>query len=253
MKNFIIVGVQRTGSSALAESIGLNQMVTCGWEWTQRVPWKRKIEVAERALTGDFSLLKQEDKDHMTKVFDQRKSWLGFRRLFRASNKWIIHPCFCPALWLDRLEDHIRWLGRRPDIHIIHIVRHEALDWLKSVYIARKTNLYVGSAYPKGIKCKIPVRSAIARLHTKNWIDRRLSTLKHTNPYLQLKYEDFLADQDAVTDSAWRFLGCNPSILNNSKPLIHKQSSGTAADYILNYDKLFLKLRRLNLLTSQFN
>jgi len=228
-------------------------MVTCGWEWTQRVSWKRKIEVAERALTGDFSLLKQEDKNHMTKVFDQQKSWLGFRRLFHASNKWFIHPYFCPALWLDRLEDHIRWFRRRPDIHIIHIVRYEALDWLKSVYIARKTNLYVGSAYPKGIKCEIPVRSAIARLHTKNWVDRRLSTLRHTNHYLQLKYEDFLADQNVATDSAWQFLGCNPSILYSSKPLIHKQSSGTAADYILNYDKLFLKLRCLNLLTAQFN
>ena len=253
MKNFLIVGTQRTGSSALAEFVGLHPMVTCGWEWTLQVPWRRKLEVAEQALAGNFSFLIQKHQDHMANVFDSRKIWLGFRCLFRSSNKWIIHPRFSPALWLDRLEDHLCWLASQPDVHIIHIVRRQGLDWLKSVYVSRKANVYVGRTYPKGIKVRIPLREAVARLRAKDWVDYRLSTLANSNYYLQLNYEDFLADQNTVTALALQFLKCDPAIMRIGDRRLHKQSEGSVADYVLNYNELFEELERLDLLTSRFD
>jgi len=250
VKNFIILGTQRTGSSALAESIGLNPMVACGWEWTLQVPWRQKLKVAERALAGDFSFLIQKHQDHMAKAFDSRKTCLGFRRLFRSSSKWIIHPRFCPALWLDRLEDHLHWLTKRTDIHIIHIVRRQGLDWLKSVYVARKANVWVGKPYPEGIKVTIPMRKAVSRLRAKDWVDYRLATLADSNPYLRLNYEDFLVDQNAVTALALQFLQCDPKMMRIREPRVHKQSKGDVADYVLNYDELLAKLDCLDLLTS---
>jgi len=251
MRNFLIVGTQRTGSSALAESIGLHPEVTCGWEWTLRVPWRKKIQVAERALAGEFSYLIQHHQDHMAQVFDHSCTWLGFRRLFSSSPIWIIHPRFSPATWVDRLEGHLCWLARRNDIHIIHVVRSDSLDWLKSVYISRMTNAYVGKAYPKGIKVRIPIRKAVARLRSKDWIDSRLSTLANSNLYLQINYEDFLTNQNSVTGSLLRSLGCNPASMNTKKRRLTKQSKGHAADYVSNYDDLFEKLKRLDLLTSR--
>ena len=252
MRNFIIVGTQRTGSSALAESIGLHPMITCGWEWTLRVPWRKKFKVAERALAGEFSCLIQHHQDHMARVFDHGCTWLGFRRLFSSSPIWIIHPCFSPATWVDRLEGHLRWLARQGDIHIIHIVRSDSLDWLKSVYVARMANSYVGKAYPNGIKVRIPIRKAVARLRSKDWVDSRLATLANSNPYLQIKYEDFLANQNGVTGLLLRSLGCNPAIMNTEDRRLFKQSKGHTADYVSNYEDLFEKLERLDLLTSRF-
>ena len=208
--------------------------------------------MAKQALAGDFSVLGKKHQKHLGKVFDTWKTWLGFRRLFRSSNKWIIHPRFSPLLWLDRLEDHLRWLAHRPDIHIIHIVRRQGLDWLKSVCMSRKTNLYVGKAYPKGIKVRIPLWEAVARLRAKDWVDYRLSTLANSNPYQQLNYEDFLADQNGVTTLALEFLQCDPTIMRAGDRRLHKQSKGGIADYVINYDELLTKLERLDLLTSSF-
>ena len=78
MKNFIIVGTQRTGSSALAESIGLNPKVSCGGELTLLVPYSRKLKAAQRALDSDFSFLTELGRDYMLKKFDPNESlaWL---------------------------------------------------------------------------------------------------------------------------------------------------------------------------------
>ena len=62
MKNFIIVGTQRTGSSALAEFIGLHPKICCGGEFTLRLPKNNKITAAKRAFVGDFTLLTNEGK-----------------------------------------------------------------------------------------------------------------------------------------------------------------------------------------------
>jgi hypothetical protein len=125
MKNFVIVGTYRTGSSAIAESIGLSPQVICGWEWTRATPCWSNIKVAKTARSGDFSYLKQHHQNHMKQIFSHNASWLGFRRLFSSSANWIIHPRFSPALQCERLEGHLRWLQGARDIHVIHIVRRK--------------------------------------------------------------------------------------------------------------------------------
>jgi hypothetical protein len=253
VNRFIIVGVQRTGSSALAESIGLHPQVACGWEWTQEVPFFRKIAAAERGFAGDFSLLPLKEQHRMAATFDSTKTWIGFRRLFRASGKWLIHPCLAPALWVDRLEDHLLWLRRKPDIHVIHIVRGQSLDWLKSVYVAKQTGAYVGRKYPEGVKVSIPLRYAMARVRSKRWVDRRLSSLSGSNPYFRVFYEDMLKDRDAVCAAALRFLGSEPTEMGTAKPRLQKQSTGGVGDYVANHAELFAALSDHGLLISSID
>lgn len=251
MIKFVIVGTYRTGSSAFAESIGVNPDIVCGWEWTGAVPWWNSIRAARRALAGDFSRLNQRHQEHMAQVFKPDCAWLGFRALFSSSSKWIIHPRFSPALWIDRLEGHIHWLARATDIHIIHIIRRDALDWLKSVYLSKKSGLYVGKEYPEHISVEIPVGQAVARLRTKEWIDSRLSTLAQSNPYLQVNYEDFLLNGNSVTAAALEFLGFGPTIMSSDERRIFKQSKLRASDYISNYEQLLVELERSGLLRSR--
>ena len=252
MKNFLIVGTQRTGSSVLTESIGFHTLVACGWEWTLHVPRSQKLKVAERALAGDFSVLSQPDRAHMAEVWNIKKTWLGFRRLFCASDKWLIHPRFSPALWSDRLEDHLHWLAERPDIYIIHIVRRDGLDWLKSKFLARASGLYVGKPYQEGLRVTIPLREAVFRLRAKEWVDYRLASLSSQCPYVRIDYEDFLADQDAVVTETLRFLQCDPNVMPVERRR-QKQSRSSVADYVANYDELVTELERHELLWVRFD
>ena len=147
------------------------------------------------------------------------------------------------------MEDHINWFRSSPDIHIIHIVRHNNLDWLKSKWLAAKARSFVGKEYPKDIKVKIPVHEAISRLRSKEWIDDRLATLADSNPYLQLSYEDMFEQLDNMVISSLKFLHCNPDGVRGKERVIQKQSTKSPESYIENYQQLVNQLEHLNLLT----
>jgi len=251
MKHFVIVGTQRTGSSALGEGIGLHPEITCGWEWTEHVARGKKLKLAHQAMAGDFSGLYPHHQEHMKKEFGLDTKWLGFRRLFGASNKWLFQPQYSLVLWRDRFEEHIKWFQSQSDIHIIHIIRQDNINWLKSKYVADKAKSFIGQSYPEGLTVKIPIRDAVSRLISKNWIDSRLATLTATNSYIQIIYEDMLTDQNSVTKNALDFLGCDSNLLPEKEQIIRKQSSGGAEKYIENYEELTTELKRLDLLKSK--
>lgn len=244
MRNFIIVGTQRTGSTALFRSLNFHPEIACGGEWVHELPTSKKLMAAQRALDGDFSMLTSRNRELIVKELNENTQWLGFKVLFRSSNKWVLHPRLSPALWLDRLEDFIQWLSQRSDVYVIHVVRTDPIEWLKSRYLAGKTGLFAAAPYPDGAKVKIPLRPAVKRLRAKDWIDSRLSTLAGNNPYLRVRYEDFLRSNREVIVSMLEFLECDPSQLGEfDYKKLKKQSKASAESYISNYGELIAKLR----------
>jgi len=170
MINFLVVGTQRTGSSALAELMGLHPDVVCGWESTQETVVYEKIRVAEEVLAGNFSSLEASERSYLESVYNDSKKALGFRRLFRSSNKWLLHPRFAPALHVDRLEPHIEWLKRkRNDIRIVHIVRVDNLAWLKSMGLSKTSGLFFGQKYPDETQFQWNLATAEKRVRSKHW------------------------------------------------------------------------------------
>lgn len=250
VRNFLIVGTQRIGSTMVSEALNSHPEIVCGREWTVQVPWYRKIKVAQRILAGDVSVFSPKGREQIEKLYQHQARWLGFKLLFRASDKWFIHPRFAPAIWLDQLENYRRWLSRRSDIYIIHIVRCDAIEWLKSRYLARATGFYSVKQYPD-VKLEIPLHSAIKRLRAKDWVDYRLATLATSNPYLRLYYEDLLNSEHDVLLSVVRFLQCDTMKLINIVHNLQRQSRNPASYYISNHDKLIDELNRLHLLKSQ--
>jgi len=251
-KHFLILGTQRTGSSVLYHSLNSHPEIACGGEWTLQAMWYNKVRFAQRALGGDFTVLTPSHQRWWKPdaIRSQQTRWLGFKLLFRSSDKWLGHPRFSPALWLDRLEDHLRWLLKQPDIHIIHIVRCSAIEWLKSKYLSQATRTYTNRRYPDGSKIEIPFRGAVKRLHAKNWIDNRLAILANSNPYLRIYYEDFLQSKQVVLASVLQFLECDVDRLGKIEHSIQRQSTRPAADYLLNYDHLIGELERCDLLKA---
>ena len=224
MKTFLIVGTQRTGSSAVAEQIGLHPEVTCGWESTNRVNPTKKLRVAEQVFRGDFHALNPKERCYLETEHDGCKRAIGFRRLFRASDKWLCKPSFAPALWIDRLEAHISWLQRyQPETHIIHIVRSDNLAWLQSMGLARASGKYVGAAYPEDLTIRWPLPEAYRRVAAKHWIGRRLSTLNRSNPYIRISYESFREKNHLEVGRVLAFLGLDPD-LSRPRPTIRPQN-----------------------------
>lgn len=238
MKNFLIVGTQRTGSTVIAESIRYHPRIVSGGEWTKPAPVHRKLSITKRVFAADLSVLPQRQRDHVAGIMNARIEWFGFRVLFRSSDKWLVHPGLASAIWLDRLEGHIKWLRRRPDTFVIHIIRCDNLAWLRSKSVSRASKLYIGKPYPKGIRVTIPVREAKARVQSKDWVDSRLSSLAGTNPYLNVYYEDFLAKPNEVVVSMLRFLHCDPGEVPSHEQRLKRQSSERIDDQILNYREL---------------
>jgi hypothetical protein len=236
----------------VSESLNFHPEVVCGREWTVGTAWYRKLGVAQRALAGDLSDLGPREKERVEKLLHQRSRWLGFKLLFRASDKWLVHPRFSPELWLDQLESFRRWLAHQPEIRIIHIVRCNGLEWLKSRYLARATGFYSSKQYPDGIQLDIPVRSAINRLRAKDWIDGRLATLEASNPYLRIYYEDVEKCEHDVLRSMLQFLQCDTMQLSQAKHGLQKQSNKPAENYLSNYNQLLKELQNQDLLQTLF-
>lgn len=250
---FLIVGTQRTGSQALFQALNLHPDVVCGGEWTQGVAAYRKIAVAKAALAGDVSEVEgHRPIDEMQRVRDQKAyaGWFGFKILFRSSDKWLVHPRLAPALFADRLEAHLRWLATAPDVRVIQLVRSDGVEWLKSKCLARVTGSFTHKHYPDDAKVTIPIKSALKALESKNWVDRRLSSLSDTNPYLRVVYEDFAADNRRGLESCLGFLGCDVRKLPAEAPFIQKQSKQPASNYIRNFDELAPVLEARGLRTS---
>jgi len=226
---FLIVGTQRTGTSAIAEQLGLHPAITCGWESTNHVWPTSRLEVAEQVLAGDFRRLLGKERAYLALIHHEGKRALGFRRLFRASAKWLIRPAWAPALWADRLEGHLKWLQRRPDIHVIHITRSDNLAWLKSMGLAKASNSYVGQSYPRDAAARWSLREAHRRVLTKHWIGERLARLRQSNPYINVSYEEFRADNAGVVGELVEFLGFDRVTAQCATGRIRPQSSGGAA------------------------
>jgi len=238
-KNFLIMGTQRTGSTALFRTLNFHPHIACGPEWVLKTPYAKKIDTTERLLSGDFSGLSPGTREMISQKFTEDTQWLGFKILFRSSDTWCFHPALSPALWIDRLSDFIQWLSKRSEIRVIHICRNDHIDWLKSKYLASATGRYFARPYPKDSRVYIPIRKAIKRLRAKEWVDLRISSLEDTNPYLRINYEDFLQSRWATIESVMDFLDSDSGLIGSlDYKKLKKQSKGSPSDYIVNYSAL---------------
>lgn len=248
MNKFVVLGTQRTGSSAISKLINLHPHILCGLEWTHRTPTIKKIKTAKMLLAANFELLEGFHKEYVQKKDTLNIHWVGFKILFSSSDKWIVHPKSSIALWIDQLNGHLKWLKTCEEIHIIHIVRNNHLDWLKSVFLAKTTKMFSGKNYPHGLTVHIDVNKAKSRIKAKKWVDDQISSLQLTNPYCRIEYEDFKMDNKKATSSIMNFLSCDPELMDYAQYIAVKQSKGHAKEYITNYTQLYRVLKRDNLL-----
>lgn len=221
---FLIVGTHRTGTSALAERLGLHPAIACAWEPTVHVPPWDRLRAARRILAGDFRDLRAQERTYVERTPQRQRRALGFRLLFKSSNHWIGHPEAGPALWYERFRAHLDWLQRRRDIRIVHVVRRDNLAWLRSIALAERSGLYAGQPYPDGLSVRLGAGEAVRRVRCKHLIGQRLGDLRHSHRYLQVEYEAFAADGLAECRRVALFLGCHPDACTTDGANVQVQS-----------------------------
>jgi hypothetical protein len=251
VKPFIITGTERVGSSTFANSLSYHRKIACGWEWSLRVQWWRRVKACQLALRGDFHMLADRHQEHMVTEFDEQSQSLGYRSLFRANDKWLGSPAGAFSLFLDRFFDAIRWWQSEPDIHIIHIVRTNNLAWLRSKFVARKLESFgAGNQYSEELRLEIPVYRALKRVRMKQWLDQAISELSSTNPYHIVRYEDLLSDRNSVIRNAQEFLGFDAELMPSTM-IPQRQSKGIPIEqHVSNYEALHAALHTAGLLTA---
>lgn len=234
MKNFVITGTQRTGSTALSRLLADHPETVCGLEWNQRVSWSKRIIACQRGLRGLYQELIPKHRDHLAPQFNPENRWIGYRNLFGSNPVWLFSPSAAPSLIRDRFRECIEW-WRRDDIAIIHVTRADNLAWLRSRLKARQDKSYWANRPYSNDQVYIPVSLAKKTIEMKNWLDSQLAALQHTNPYLNIRHED-LNDIEQCASAVQNFLG----ISRRAAPAMPAvQSSGVSVEqHLANYPAL---------------
>lgn len=251
MNKFIVVGTQRTGSSAFAELISLHPTIACGWEWTQHINPLAMVSTAKKSLNGDFKCLSSMHREHMSTQMNSDITHLGFRRLFRASDSWIFKPSISITRVADRLDSHLQWIASNSDIKIIHIVRNNNFDWISSKFVSKETGLYVGESYKENTVVDVDIDQALKRVKAKLWLDNKLKDLRKTNPYHVVLYEEFKKNNISNAKKAIEFLGVKGEVSLSGVQKIKPQSAGGGIN-INNKDMLLNSLELSGLLNQGF-
>ena len=184
-----MVGTYRSGTSAIVEAVGSHPRILCGDQVHHRdCPHGARSRSPKISLNGDFAGLLQKHRTQVQNGITDLTSVIGFKRLSRSSKKRLVHPRFAPAIIVDRLEGHLKWLARNPQVRVVHVVRTDNLAWLESKALAHASGRYSGGQYPDSLRLELSPTQALRRVATKTWIDGRLASLSVTNPYLRVNH-----------------------------------------------------------------
>lgn len=250
MKKFIVVGTQRTGSSALAEAIGTHPNVGCGWEWTGKMgPMEiPKVSVAS-LFEQNFEFLDDKNRRYAEQLMKKELTCLGYRRLFRSTSKWLVKPSLSPVHFIERLGWHLEWIIRN-QISVVHIVRADNLGWLKSKAVTKKTGNYSGGKYEQGVSAHIDIDEAVKRIKSKHWIDDRISELEGSSPYIRVVYEDFRENNRTEAQRVLDFLDEDSNLLPEleREMKLKPQSIASDKEMLTNYSELEIRLKELGLI-----
>ena len=226
----------------IAKTLNSHSEINCGWEWTSHMSTLSRIKKVKAGLSGYFKDLPE---PHASKMQEKSEiSTIGFRLLFSSSPKWFMSPQFSLAHLGERLNGFIKFLNRQPNIKIIHIVRNDHLEWLASLFMARSSKMFINKEYPRDLTISVPIKEAVKRVRAKLEIEKRLRELRISNPYLEVRYEDAIADREVTYRQLFQFLEVDvPKLIPPAAT--KKQQQRPIYEVIVNFDDLRQRIAKL--------
>lgn len=179
MKNFVIFGMGRTGSTLLASLLNSHPQIYCDGELFHA---RRRPHLSQfwRRYPLPYLAYRQ-----LYPKWVQHKDAYGFKLHTKLDGDQIIHT------------DHFLKTVAQQGWEIIHLQRAHLFDQIISGFLANQTGRYFGHQQPQEapVQLTFPVTDFVKRVEQGNAIRRQQQTLLATIPHLPVIYEQALADQ----------------------------------------------------------
>ena len=234
MKKFVVVGVQRSGTTLVTTLLDSHPDVFCAGELFKMRPARGKVDVRDGGYRRYISsavhlkLVDRVARAHLVRAY--------LDRFFdRPGYDAIGFKLMRNHLYRGQFPSAIRYLVREQS-SVIHIVRENVLKTHVSRLMAQRTGTFHGTSGRDGGRNAIEVPT--------NDLVRKLSRIAEQNselrqifegsmPYLACTYERLIADQENENDRILGFLGLRGTRLKT--PLV-KLTSDNLSNIVTNLD-----------------
>ena len=207
MKKFVVVGLQRTGTTFIRTMIDSHPKIRCiGEAFYIAPPWRGSIwrspeielgystyaKRSARRMAGHFLWQKNQIGDYLNELFDlPGYDAIGFKIMYNQ------------LLQFRSVLEHIR----THRLHIIHVVRKNALKKIVSELSVKKRGYAHSTNSVGAVKVTVPTKNLEAKLTQINKENDKLKALfSDTLPYIRIYYEDFIEDNEKEINKILEFL-----------------------------------------------
>ncbi len=244
MSKFVIVGVQRTGTTLVRTTLDSHPEIICFGEAFVAASglWVRKERGAMDELwqRGNLSY-----SGYVTDSALRRLGHIAWRdRLVRSYLDWFYSQEGAHATGFKFMFNHMRGFPTvvpyilEKNIRVIHVLRENVFD----TYLSRVTMKARGFAHStrdvvQQVKVYIPVDTLTGELvNIQQAGEQWARVFQKDVPYLRVCYEDFVTDRVAQMDRATEFLGVDRGVPLRSN--LKKLNKSKLSDTIENLDEV---------------
>ena len=216
MKKFVVVGLQRTGTTFIRTTIDSHPKIRCiGEAFYIPPPWRGSIwrspeielsysiyaKRSARRMAGHFLWRNSQIGDYLNELFNlSAYDAIGFKIMYNQLLQF--------RSVLAYIQTH--------KLHIIHVVRKNALKKIVSELSVQKRGYAHSTSSVGAVKITVPTYNLETKLAQINRENSKLEALfSDTLPYIQICYEDFIEDNEGEINRIQEFLQLDYHPLNS--------------------------------------
>lgn len=244
MTRFVIVGVQRTGTTLVRTTLDSHPDILCLGEvfvaasglWIRRQCgatmelWQQQELSYRRYVTGSvlhrmghIAWRRHLVSNYLDWLYDRKDAFaIGFKFMFNQLRGF---PSVVPYIRENR-------------IRVIHVVRENAFDtYLSRVTMRARGFSHSTSHAAQQVKVEIPVDGLVRELENIRQAGEQWAGIfQHDVPYLRISYEEFVANRAAEMSKAAEFLCVDHGVALHSN--LKKLNKGRLSDIVTNLDEV---------------
>ncbi|WP_339338462.1 sulfotransferase [uncultured Oceanicoccus sp.] len=235
MIKFVLLGVQRTGTTVLRTTLNNHSKIRCTGEVFKIGTWNTSAyegDLGYEALMRNsvagrirhYIARGSNTTQYLDKLYMQNGyEAIGFKLMFNQTGRF---PAIIPYLKSNKIK-------------LIHLVRENYLKTHISALMANKRGFHSTKAV-KQIKLIMPVRDLVYRLDCiKNESDQWANIFSESDNYLRVTYEDFMKSRDEQISKIVDFLGIEKEEISSD---LVKLTSDDLSEVLENYEDVKSKL-----------
>lgn len=237
MVKFVVVGVQRTGTTLIRTAIDSHPDIYCAGEVFKVA--SLRVEQSYRGEDG-YAQYKSKNRLNVLKHYLRRSALtreyldhlyatgahqaIGFKLMYNQSRQF---PTIIPYL-------------KSQQVKVIHVVRENTLKTLVSRLTARVRGKYHSTVQLGAIKISLPIATLVKRLQGIEYQSRQWGEVFGGDNYVRVVYEEFVQNQSEESARIVDYIGVRKLAIES--PLV-KLNPDDLSDIVENYDQVVRVLK----------